>query len=299
MPLTRTQEASDLPPVFDQTFYGSHHVDLQQLTDLRGHYEAFGIAEGRPTSAACFRETFITYVSPKPSVLEIGPFCNPVVRGPNVRYCDVLDTIGLVERAKRIGYPIIHAPYIDYVSPTGDLSGIKDRFAAAISVHCIEHQPDLVRHLTQVSALLDDGGQYFLVIPDKRYCFDHFLAESTIADVIGAHLEKRTVHSLTSVVEHRALTTHNDTMRHWNGDHAKADHRASIVDRASAAIAEFKAADGNYIDVHAWQFTPDGFEAILRNLYYLQMIDLIVERAYPTPRGRNEFMAVLRKPQSG
>jgi hypothetical protein len=296
MSLTRPREASDLPPVFDRVFYCSHHVDLQQVADLRGHYEAFGRAEGRPTSAACFRETFITYLSAKPSVLEIGPFCNPVVRGPNVRYCDVLDTSGLIERAKRIGYPIISAPYIDYVSPTGDLSGIDDQFAAVISVHCIEHQPDLVRHLTQVSELLCDGGQYFLVIPDKRYCFDHFLKESTIADVIGAHIDKRTIHTLTSVIEHRALTTHNDTIRHWNGDHENVDRCASIANRTSAAMAEFNAADGSYVDVHAWQFTPDSFRAILGDLYSLQMTDLIIERAYPTPRGRNEFMAVLGKP---
>ena len=91
---------------------------------------------------------------------------------------------------------------------------------AVFSSHCIEHQPDLVRHLQEVANLLEPDGAYFLLIPNKLYCFDHFIAETSVADVMLAHHLGHRVHTLASVIEHRALTTHNDPSRHWLGDHA-------------------------------------------------------------------------------
>ncbi len=49
-------------------------------------------------------------------------------------------------------------PKIEYLSPTGDLTIVNRRFHAVLSSHCIEHQPDLIRHLQHVAALLDPGG---------------------------------------------------------------------------------------------------------------------------------------------
>ncbi len=153
-------------------------------------------------------------------VLEIGPFCNPCMTGRNVRYFDVLDRAGLLKRAAEQGYLVVSAPKIDFVSPVGDLSVVDATFDAVVSSHCIEHQPDLVAHLAEVARILEPGGRYFLLVPDKRFCFDHFLAPSTVAGVVDAWKEGRKVHRLASVLEHRALTTHNDTARHWAGDHA-------------------------------------------------------------------------------
>jgi SAM-dependent methyltransferase len=218
------------PEEIDPTFYRGAYPDLRAMTEAqaRAHFASHGIAEGRQGAALAAREGLIGEVRRQPSVLEIGPFCNPVVRGRNVAYFDVLDRAALRARAVAIGQDPAGVPAIDFVAPDGDLSGIGRRFAAVISAHCIEHQPDLVRHLTQVAALLGPGGHYFLIVPDRRYCFDHFLPDSSLSGVLAAHREGRRVHRLESVIEHRALTTHNWVDRHWAGDHLDPAYHATI-----------------------------------------------------------------------
>jgi hypothetical protein len=160
-----------------------------------------------------------------------------------------------------------------------------------VSSHAIEHQPDLVRHLVNVSNLLSPGGRYFLAVPDRRYTFDHYLKDSNVAEVIEAHLQGRERHTLQSVIEHRALTTHNDPVTHWSGAHGEEEINST---RVQSAITEFEKTDG-YIDVHAWIFTPSSFRLIISALFSLGLIQLSIERLYPTLRNSNEFYAILKK----
>lgn len=289
--------AENLPDELDTDFYRSKYSDLRSMSadQARAHFARFGIAEGRQGSPLAVREALIEIVGTMPSVLEIGPFCNPLVRGRRVAYFDVLDKASLRKRAATIGQDPGGVPDIDYVSPSGDLSVVPDRFNAVVSSHCIEHQPDLIRHLQQVGALLDAGGYYFLVVPNRLYCFDHFIADSTLAGIVAAHLEGRRVHRLESVIEHRALTTHNAVKRHWAGDHLDPGYHPTILARTKAAIAEHAAARGGYVDVHAWQFTPGSFRAIMAMLHAGAYSPLRPLRVYETPRDRNEFTAVLTK----
>ena len=226
--------------------------------------------------------------------MEIGPFDTPVLRGPRVQYCDVLSADELRSRAAHLGRKPAGVPEIDFVTPNGDLSEINRSFQTVFSSHCIEHQPDLIHHINQVDELLEPGGAYWLLIPDKRFCFDHFLPASHLGDVIQAHEEKRRTHQLQSVVEHRALTTHNFAWKHWIGLHRDpgADQR---VARVIGAVREYRAAAGGYVDVHAWQFTPDSFLSLMGDLKRLGYIKLHPEVVWKTPFARLEFAALLRK----
>jgi predicted SAM-dependent methyltransferase len=303
--------SDDFPPELDLSYYRRYYPDLTSFSDeeLAQHYATYGRGEGRRANVITDRFQFVAVMPSKGPVLEIGPFCNPSVLGPRVRYFDVLDQQGLISRARRIGrelrrlaakrlrswrLDIRKVPKIDFVSPTGDLSVVNKRFKVIISSHCLEHQPDLIRHLRLVHDLLRDGGFYFIMIPDKRYCFDHFISESTMADIIDAHLAGRSVHTAKSVIEHVALTTHNDPQRHWKGDHGQS--RAFDVKALQNAVNTFQAANGSYIDVHAWQFTPDSFRDIVSTLGAIGYVQLVVERVYSTLNGSSEFFAILRRP---
>lgn len=265
----------------------------RRSADLVQDVAAFGLRGGR--DARVTRQSFVAGIPSSSAVLEIGPFCNPALVGTHVRYFDVLDSDGLAERARKLGKGSDRRPEtIHYVSASGDLSVVAETFRAVFSSHCIEHQPDLVRHLQQVSALLQDDGRYFLIIPDKRYCFDHFLPESSIARVLEAHTSARRIHDIQSVIEHRALITHNDAARHWRGDHG-APFGVQDTERCKAALDEYSAANGRYIDVHAWQFTPDSFRLIMDSLWALGLTDLVVERIHPTLRSTLQFFVVLRR----
>lgn len=288
--------AASFPPEFDPAFYRERHRDLASFSDsdLRDHYQRHGREEGRIASRAGSRDLFLTCIAPATKALEIGPGLRPCLEGPNVRYFEVVDADALAARAERLNEDPSRIPRIDYLSPSCDLGIVHDQFELVLSSHCIEHQPDLIRHLRAVENLLVAGGCYVLLIPDRRYCFDHYLRDSTLADVLDAYYAERKVHTLKSVVEHRVLTTHNDSLRHWKGDHTS---DKDIVSTTRDAVREWEAAAGGYVDVHAWQFTPLSFQNIILTLGGLGYIALTPARVYPTLYGSNEFCAVLEKPR--
>lgn len=285
---------SALPPVFDVNFYRDASADLAAMSaaELASHFDIFGRAEGRPPSPYALRENFLKLIADSADILEIGPFTNPALRGPQVKYFDVLDRDGLILRAHEHAFVAVDPPEIHFVSSTGDLSVINQIFDVVFSSHCVEHQPDLVQHLQDVHKLLRPGGAYVLIIPDKRYCFDHFIPESTLTEIVAAHLERRRVDSMRSVIEHRAFVTHNDPLRHRAGDHGEL---AAVRERAENAAEERRQADGSYIDVHALQFTPQSFERLVAELTALKLIELTAARVFPTPWGGFEFCAILTR----
>lgn len=226
-------------------------------------------------------------------ILEIGPLNRPLVNTANTKYFDLLPTDELREKAKSEGLDPKTVPNINFSDPKGNLGVIQETFDDIVSSHCIEHQPDLVSHLKQCSKLLKGPDtRYWLVVPDKRFCFDALIPESGILEIVKAHEEKLTQPSVWKVIEHRALTTHNDAALHWKGQHGV--QNLDILARFNAAKAEFENAHGRYIDVHCWQFTPKSFEIIIDALYELGLIDFKVERVWETPENNLEFCAVLK-----
>ena len=287
-----------LPEEVEVETYRSLHPDLAHLSneEARIHYETYGRSEGRVSNRLRNREDFVALIPNSAKALEIGPFCNPVLRGPNVQYFDVLSRDGIVARAKSIGLDPHGAPEIDFMSATGDLSTVNRRFEAVVSSHCFEHQANLLGHLQDVGRLLSPGGGYFVLVPDKRYCFDHFIPASNLAEIMVAWHERRQVHALRSLIEHRALVTHNDSLRHWQRDHGTP--LADFGRRFRAAVQEFEGAGGEYIDVHAWYFTPKSASHLLSTLQDVGLSPLRVYRTYPTRYGATEFWMILRKERS-
>lgn len=238
------------------------------------------------------REDFLGAASTIERLLEIGPGASPIFAGENVEYFDVMSSEGLRQRFAEHGVNVSRVPaVIQHVSPTGDLSVAPTGFGVVASSHNIEHQPDLVRHLQKAAERLVDGGTYLLIIPDKRYCFDHFIPESTLADVLAAWYERRIVHAPRSVFADRALTTHNDAARHWAGDHGE----PKGIGMAQYAVNELDTAHGAYIDVHAWQFTPSSFFSVMADLRKMDLNPFETEFVGETPAGRFEFCVRLRK----
>ncbi len=108
--------------------------------------------------------------------------------------------------------------------------------------------------------------------------------------LINANVEKRQRHSLKSVIEHAALTTHNNASEHWIGQHGNLNNN---VEKIKGAVKAFKS--GEYIDVHAWYFTPKSFSEIISYLNQLDYISLKLDRLQHTAVGGIEFYAVLEK----
>ncbi len=283
----------------DVAFYVSHHADLRGLSadEARSHYVYHGQREGRAGLPGATRESLTLERVSHHRFLEIGPFGKPFLAGPNVRYADYYSTGVLRLRAQDI--PDLNpddCPVIHHVLSDMSLRDVPDRFSAAFSSHCIEHQPDLIGHLNDVASVLEAGAPYVVVVPDKRYCFDHFASLSTMADIVAASLDRRKAHTTDTVLTNLLLSTHNDMARHWAGDHGKPAGESG--DRAWLdAIETVRSRQGVYVDAHAWRFVPAHFAEICEKLHALGLIELCPEAVFETPRHRMEFCAIFRRGQ--
>lgn len=150
--------------------------------------------------------------------------------------------------------------------------------------------------MNNVEKLLNPGGYYFVLAPDKRYCLDHFIPESSLAQVIETQIENKGFHSMRTFLESESLTTHNESLRHWKGDHG--DPLLSIKERIENSLARYNKSLTlkEYVDLHTWYFTPISFKNIIGGLNTVPYTRLTIEKIYPTLYGSNEFWAILKKP---
>ncbi len=242
--------------------------------------------------------------------LEIAPWFNPILIGDNVKYFDVYDKKTLIEKAIAEKLDISKIPEISYTHPEGDMSLIKEKFSLIFSSHNIEHQVDLVKHLNQVANLLEEGGKFFIAIPDKRYCFDHHISITPLSEVLAIYWQKPKVHSLQTILSMRCETTHNDSTEHWKGNNGEMSYKSNVYfnpyngdknfeDVKSCffdALKEFEDANGAYIDSHKWRFTPESFYNIVNELYKMKLQPLKIEKVFCTAENSNEFYVILYKP---
>jgi len=292
---------TDFPAEFDEGVYRTNYSDLERMSppELVEHFKTYGIGEGRRGHSIVNRFAFAQLLTGL-TTLEIGPFTRPLLVGPAVSYADILSTEQLSELAPRLGLNAADIPKIDWVISPGDLSAIDKKFEAVISGHVIEHQPNLVGHLQQVAELLSDDGVYFVLVPDRRYSFDYFMPESTISEVLDAYARRVVRHDPRSLIASRLTRAHNDSARHWNGDHGDPFVNPEFPDhdrktRLEMALAQAIHTPETLSNEHAWFFTPNNFRTILEDLASLDLIRFRLERLYPTLANTLEFWAILRK----
>lgn len=309
---SRKSQASSLsiwiefPPEYDYSAYVQHPLNptLQNLDEAQAlwHYHCYGREEGRPCSPIDSRPAFQGLIGGDRSLLEIGPFCTPAFTraSHDVRFLDVFTTEELRTKSRALTWADPEkVPEIDYVWRGQDYASLIDhRFEAVFSSHNIEHQTCLVTHLRDVASILRPGGRFFLAIPDKRYCFDYFIAETTIADILDAYLSGRTTHAARSLAS-SLLLAHNEAEGHWRGEHGADPRRREIngtfVDQIKGFIDSWRA-QPDFQDTHAWQFTPDSFRYLTELLFSCDLSPLRLERLYQTIRPSNEFYAILLNP---
>jgi hypothetical protein len=226
--------------------------------------------------------------------LEIGPYMSPILTHEEADYFDVLDTAQLIKRSELESAAHYRVAKVDFVGHEASEQYIPNKYSLIVSSHVVEHQIDYIRHLEQIHKLLIPGGIYVALIPDLRYCFDHFQKPSTIVDLVEANLLKPTNHTLHNFLDDRLLTTHNATLDHWRGNHG--DKKIDSLD--SIAVSNFYAEHSgasNYIDIHAWKFTPLTFRSLNETLSRLNMIQLKLQHIAATFPGNNEFWVIFEK----
>ena len=229
--------------------------------------------------------------------LEIGPSLNPVLpkaEGYDVAVLDHLDQAGLVAKYAALGLDTSAIEPVDFVWRGESLADAVEhaRYDAIVAAHVIEHAPDFVSFLADCSTMLAPAGALYLIVPDKRYCFDFFQPLTDVAKVLGDHRAKRTSHSFESSYR-VAAHVYNRQAIAWDQRGLTTPRFAWDDPKERRDFSERSSTSSQYEDMHANYFTPMSFMMLIDELRYLGEIDLT---ATLLTRARGcEFLTVLRK----
>lgn len=272
------------PDQFSASAYRANSADLESFSDeeLVKHYHSYGKKENRVSTSISSKQDFLSLLKGKQNLLEIGVFDNPTLdfiadseESVTIHYADFLSRDELIARAGDVGRNPQSVPEIKWVLSDG-YDQIDVLYDAVVSHHCVEHQPDLIAHLLNITSILRPGGWYFFSVPHKYRCFDFFIPESTIVDVVSAHYLEYKKPSFKSILEHRVFTSHT----YQDGINPYNSLQPSVKKRIEWAFDEFSS--NEYVDVHCWQFTPDSMRKILSQLDAFDFIPNINElKVYP------------------
>ncbi len=235
--------------------------------------------------------------------LEIAPNWAPVVTKSegDVLYCDYLTYDQLLEREKTNPARVQHdleVQRLDFIWQLGktlqECAGDNAKFDYVVSCHVFEHVPNFLEYLYQARAILKDDGVIAMVLPDIRGSGEYFRQETSAADLINSYLLGQSEPSPGQVydglrnlfsfenVPLQGLSL-NDVKRHFTD-----------MDCYHAAVR----ASTEYVDVHCWAFSKDGFVAAARELQGIGLFDFEIEEIESNPLTQtghgSEFFVKLR-----
>ena len=235
--------------------------------------------------------------------LELGPNVNPMFRkshGYNVKYLESRGTQELREWMKSRNRNPSLVEEIDFILArnmdlSGNVSGESFRWVA--SSHVLEHIPDFVSHLNEVYSVLEEGGVYAAIIPDRNFCFDCNKPKSSLGDVVEAYIEKRKIPRIASNIDEfrYGARPQGVTMGGWTAEQAQnplIPKYPNWQDLVKRIIHDEERKESVWAG-HSWRFDPITFSEIIMDLSYLELVDLHLFQIIPTYN--MDFIALFKK----
>lgn len=229
------------------------------------------------------------YIKNSTSILEFGPYVRPtILPEDNKKYyvVDCMDEIKLREYAINIGdnaEAIVPTNLvIDPISLNVPME-LVSKFDLLIANHVFEHLVDPFRWLQSWGETLKSGGLFILCIPDKKYSFDKFRTDTTLAHFISDYLKGGNL----SLDEHLIDCA-------LNYDSKSPNNQIELESRLNKDFIS-KSLDAYQPGLHVHVFQYEKFiEEVLKPFLKLSYLDFnIVE--YGNLKNIGEFYVVLKK----
>jgi Methyltransferase domain len=236
------------------------------------------------------REFIKAHVGRPRTALEIGALNAPVFGSKvKVRYADRFSTAELARK-----YPhksgFVNVDYV--LTETAFSEHIRERFQCVVANHVIEHIPDLINWLDQLSKLVEGAGWVFLAVPDKRYTFDIARPLTTLADLIDCAHRELTSPSVGQIFAHLYMNRKVTTQDIWDGkDVDISQPRIDVSKAVKSALSMVE----TYHSVHCHVFTADSFAQLMRELYTANLSDWALHALQDPQPGGDEFLVALKK----
>lgn len=239
-------------------------------------------------------------------ILELGPLNGPIADKqiyPNTFYCDIRST----EEIRRLysGNDYLKATGIlidpesiipvDYVIRENYKKTFEnvEKFDYVIASHVLEHMPDLIFSLQDISSVLKPGGIFCILYPDKRYCFDHFRTSASFRDAYNV-FRNGTKENAPMVLDFfYSVIPENNPHVFWE----KKEILNYLPETSYAEAIEHyeQVAEGMRMDdVHYWPFTDMDFLKFLYDCTKAQLLPFRCISFYPCQQNDQQFMVALQ-----
>lgn len=221
------------------------------------------------------RERVLKHVDVEGRGLEVGPSYNPLIPKSlfaNVSTLDHTDAASLRAKYREMSLPedlLARIEEVDYLWHGGPLaSAVPDgtTFDFIVGSHLIEHTVDLIGFLQDCQTLLVTGGRLALVVPDMRYCFDHWQSITSAGPVIDAHFRPTRFHPPGALLDHMLYATKKGDDLAWGPtDPRPLSLQFEDLSQVSTWY-QIAAGQEEYFDIHRWRFTPTSLLLLLEDL---------------------------------
>jgi hypothetical protein len=145
-----------------------------------------------------------------------------------------------------------------------------------------------------VASLLAPGGTIALAVPDRRYTFDFFRAETTVAQLVAYDLENGARPSLTQLTDHFFHVRKVDTAEAWSVT-PTLDRVPRHHDDESVARVLGRAVAGRHVDCHCTVWTSGHFGRVIPEAVRLRGVPVRIRWLDEPVRGTNEFLVQLER----
>ncbi len=226
--------------------------------------------------------------------IEIGPSYSPILPKADGYRTYVVDHADQAQlRVKYTGHGVDtgRIEEVDAIDDGGEFSLLDDEgggFDFIVASHVFEHLTDPLHFLQRCERALKPDGRLFLLVPDRRFCFDYLRPTSTAGQMLNAYLAENRVHSPGALFDHTAYNARRDGVHVW------AETEGGTFSLTGTARQGYDAAtrrNDGYVDSHAWVFTPSTFRLIIEDLRTIGLIGM--GEAFFHPSIGCEFLAVL------
>jgi SAM-dependent methyltransferase len=233
-------------------------------------------------------------------ILEIGAFASPTFEQPNhnIKFMDWSSTEELIQTLKDNPEKAQKVVEVNYaIKDKSFANHIQEKFDLVIANHVVEHIPDLITWLQNISQVLNEKGFVFLAVPHKDYTFDKIRYLTSLAQVIRNYHEDLKSPSVYQVFDHiyfrRPISIGSQV---WNNDfqHLLETKQFNSADEA-LQIAQSLIAQKGYVDAHCNVFSCESFIEICAELKLSGYIDLEIVGVDDVQKPYNEFLVILKK----
>lgn len=232
-------------------------------------------------------------------ILEIGAFDNPTFSKDEfkVSYCDYFSNKELIKNHSVVKpQRLKNAVDVDYVvKDSFFIKHIEKKFDLIVANHVIEHIPNMIEWLHNISLILKKNGFLFLTLPHKEYTFDKLRCITNLRELVRNYHENikaPTIHHVfDQLYYHRPIKAENV----WNNNYNHLLLKQRFGSAEDALNEAKKRLNNNiYVDVHCNVFTYESFLDIVNEMEKTRFTTLSLYLSQNIIEPYNEFYVLLK-----